>query len=368
MNAEQIKKLKELALLASPGPWYTQDHYADNGEFSHVGVESQEGAELIGEEIAPGQADTRYIAAANPAAILELIALAERTSSAGSAVVMSDERIMEIAAPHLKIDISDVSEQWLMDCRVKFIACVRAILSAAAAQPVQEPPSQQPVAQHPDDIAVDRFAAAMKAKMAKSRAKGRGGWDDEAQCSMDTLARLLIEHVAKGDPVDIGNLAMMLHQREVAAMEHHPCYGGEAAKALKLYAAAQAPILPSTPEQVIAFINSNFDSRDERGDKADWRFQLSVHDLLSAFSEWNDQAPAQAPDSRDAARFTEVAERAFNTDSGAGVEVVCVMFPRPEGSFRSTTEEFIAAVDISVAETAAMSQSSPNAAEADKEA
>lgn len=64
-------------------------------------------------------------------------------------------------------------------------------------------------AQHPDDAAVDRFAAAMKAKLAKKRAEGRYGW----QCTSHiTLSALLYEHVYKGDPLDVGNLAMMLHQ------------------------------------------------------------------------------------------------------------------------------------------------------------
>lgn len=67
--------------------------------------------------------------------------------------------------------------------------------------------------QHPDDLAVDRFAAAMKSKLAKKRADGRGGWDDPEQCSIAFLSKLLREHVAKGDPVDVGNLAMMIHQR-----------------------------------------------------------------------------------------------------------------------------------------------------------
>lgn len=74
------------------------------------------------------------------------------------------------------------------------------------------------LAQHPDDAAVDRFAAAMKAKLAASRAKGRGGWDDPAQCSEDTLAKMLVEHVGKGNAgtfEDIANFAMMLHQRGV---------------------------------------------------------------------------------------------------------------------------------------------------------
>ncbi|MFP1683387.1 hypothetical protein ACLD0W_12815 [Alloalcanivorax sp. C16-1] len=63
--------------------------------------------------------------------------------------------------------------------------------------------------QHPDDAAVDRFAAAMKAKLAKKRADGRGGWQTASEAH---LSALLHEHVAKGDPVDVGNLAMMLHQ------------------------------------------------------------------------------------------------------------------------------------------------------------
>jgi hypothetical protein len=66
---------------------------------------------------------------------------------------------------------------------------------------------------HPDDIAVDKFAAAMKKKLAQKRKEGRGGWDDPEQCSIDYLTQLFHEHVAKGDPVDIGNFAMMLWHR-----------------------------------------------------------------------------------------------------------------------------------------------------------
>ena len=71
-------------------------------------------------------------------------------------------------------------------------------------------------AQHPDDAAVDRFAKAMKAKMAAAREKGRGGWDDPNACSVEFLADLLVGHVGKGNQgnfEDIANLAMMLHQR-----------------------------------------------------------------------------------------------------------------------------------------------------------
>lgn len=76
--------------------------------------------------------------------------------------------------------------------------------------------SPEPVAAHPDDMAVDRFATAMKAKLAAAREKGRGGWDDPAQCSIASLAKLLVGHIGKGNVgnfEDIANLAMMLHQR-----------------------------------------------------------------------------------------------------------------------------------------------------------
>lgn len=72
---------------------------------------------------------------------------------------------------------------------------------------------------HPDDIAVMIFAEAMKAKMAASREKGRTGWDDPVSCSGAHLAELLVGHVEKGDPVDIANFCMMIHQRGISGHE-----------------------------------------------------------------------------------------------------------------------------------------------------
>jgi Protein of unknown function (DUF550) len=70
-----------------------------------------------------------------------------------------------------------------------------------------------PAQPHPDDFAVDSFAAAMKAKMAKQRAKGYGGWDQIAACTDKSLADKLMQHTKRGDPVDVANFCMMLHQR-----------------------------------------------------------------------------------------------------------------------------------------------------------
>lgn len=71
----------------------------------------------------------------------------------------------------------------------------------------------EPVLRHPDDAAVDAFAAAMKAKLAEARAKGRGGWQDKNDCPQQRLSDMLRAHVQKGDPRDVANFCMFLHQR-----------------------------------------------------------------------------------------------------------------------------------------------------------
>lgn len=69
------------------------------------------------------------------------------------------------------------------------------------------------VNQHPDDEAVDRFAAAMHAKMASARAKGKEGWDDPERCSDAHLRGLLTTGMQQHEWVDVANYAMMLWAR-----------------------------------------------------------------------------------------------------------------------------------------------------------
>lgn len=66
---------------------------------------------------------------------------------------------------------------------------------------------------HPDDAAVDALAAKMKAKLAKQRAKGYGGWDT-FECTQQRLSDMLRDHVAKGDPVDVANFCAFLNARD----------------------------------------------------------------------------------------------------------------------------------------------------------
>ena len=103
---------------------------------------------------------------------------------------------------------------------------------------------------HPDDEAVDRFAAAMKAKLKWEREeRGRYGWNDPEVCSEEYLARLLIEHLAKGNDgnfEDVANLCMMLHQRGA-----HP----------RVLADALSALTTGKPEQEGAALNK--EGRDE---------------------------------------------------------------------------------------------------------
>jgi antitoxin component HigA of HigAB toxin-antitoxin module len=91
---------------------------------------------------------------------------------------------------------------------------IAAIISDdAAPDPANIALAQKGIAAGFDNHSVNQFAFAMRAKLAEKRREGRGGWHDKDYCSGEYLSRLLREHVEKGDPVDVANFCMMLHQR-----------------------------------------------------------------------------------------------------------------------------------------------------------
>jgi hypothetical protein len=57
---------------------------------------------------------------------------------------------------------------------------------------------------------------------------------------------------------------------------------------LKFEKFSNVPVLPATPEAVIAFVGSHYDSMTESEDPSATRFQVSVHDLLSSFRDWQE--------------------------------------------------------------------------------
>lgn len=59
-----------------------------------------------------------------------------------------------------------------------------------------------------DNLAVDKFALAMKRRLQTARERGRKGWEGAtAEC----LSKGLISNLLSGDLVDVANFAMMLH-------------------------------------------------------------------------------------------------------------------------------------------------------------
>ncbi|WGK60559.1 hypothetical protein QAO71_10685 [Halopseudomonas sp. SMJS2] len=106
-------------------------------------------------------------------------------------------------------------------------------------------PAEQKPDPHPDDAAVDRFAVAMKDKLAASREKGRHGWQN---ATAPHLSALLYDHLHKADPLDVGNLAMMLHQNGQAIEVPHE---------VRKTAARPAPDVAALVEALMACAKAN---------------------------------------------------------------------------------------------------------------
>jgi hypothetical protein len=90
---------------------------------------------------------------------------------------------------------------------------VRKSGGARPPHPADQNAKKLPRHPHTDDFFVTEFAETMKDKLALKRGEGRGGWENKEECSGEFLSQLLREHVEKGDPVDVANFCMMLHQR-----------------------------------------------------------------------------------------------------------------------------------------------------------
>ena len=70
----------------------------------------------------------------------------------------------------------------------------------------ERPPTQEDI----DNEAVDKLAQAMKNKLAEKREQGYHGWET---CKHGDLVQLLINHVDKGDPIDVANFCAFLFAR-----------------------------------------------------------------------------------------------------------------------------------------------------------
>lgn len=63
------------------------------------------------------------------------------------------------------------------------------------------------------ELSAIRFCAHMLIKLFRKREEGFDGGFDKRQCSNEYLSERLRECVDKGDPIDVANFAMFIHQR-----------------------------------------------------------------------------------------------------------------------------------------------------------
>lgn len=63
-----------------------------------------------------------------------------------------------------------------------------------------------------DALLVEKVSHDMRKKLKKKREEGRGGWHGP-KCSNANLKEMLIDHIEKGDMIDVINLAGMIHCR-----------------------------------------------------------------------------------------------------------------------------------------------------------
>jgi len=116
-----------------------------------------------------------------------------------------------------------------------------------------------PQTQHPDDLAIDRFATALKTKMAEGRAKGRQGWET---CPPAELSNMLRNHVEKGDPRDVALFCMMLWHQAAAIAVPSPSKRvylvatGETCRGLETYTRHETAVPLADQEMLLAAVPS----------------------------------------------------------------------------------------------------------------
>lgn len=72
---------------------------------------------------------------------------------------------------------------------------------------------------------VNAFSSEMGKKLLRSLDRGKRGWDDPSWEREEAIAQLL-EHVKKGDMVDVANFAMFIWNMEACGAGIRGCKGG----------------------------------------------------------------------------------------------------------------------------------------------
>lgn len=149
--------------------------------------------------------------------------------------------------------------QHLSDIAGQMQGQIDALVATAMAQQDLDNPTfmGEPAVPHPDNVAVDRFAQAMKLKLAVARTKGRGGWQEPNL--QQPLSDALRTHADKGDPVDVANFCCFLWNRSegIAPAEPPPAHVLEVMTEIER-ALAKFPTWPTDPLHAVAVLGEEF--------------------------------------------------------------------------------------------------------------
>jgi hypothetical protein len=85
---------------------------------------------------------------------------------------------------------------------------------AEAAYVIQQMQTPNAPENYADQRMVEITKRAMASKLEAARDKGRHGWWNSEQCSIEDLKKMLLEHIEKGDMIDVMNFAGMIFIRE----------------------------------------------------------------------------------------------------------------------------------------------------------
>lgn len=172
-SAPDLDKLEALALDLRGLRWSTPTEGTNDGGGRYREVTTEEGDVVFGEFSGPDSAEAAFIAAANPAAVLDLIALARRAAPARVEAAPKAAHMQEITLPDgasLRYEARTTGEPgWLLYGRsnnliraasVADVEIIEATISAArSAQPAQacsaQVASAVPLSEHNARFAID---------------------------------------------------------------------------------------------------------------------------------------------------------------------------------------------------------------------
>lgn len=240
-DAPDLQQLKALALAATPGHWHTYPITDDDMYPRGLSIVAENGKTLSDEDTGPGDKDAEFIAAANPAVVLDLIARIERAAApAPTAWEYCPEcGSMETAPPDENVELqyfcAACGQEWHSD--IDYTDVVRGHLGKRVAHPATASGDELPPSQITNTTSARKFVDA---------------WHRKHFPTDRTFSRYIMADPARSNPL-AGDFAWQL-AKALEAMEARDAATKPTADLSKLtsYTIAGSQIgLPRGPVEVV---------------------------------------------------------------------------------------------------------------------